>query len=171
MSNVCLNIILESRDALESSKISYHVEQTHKPLHEKIDSEASKKARDDGVQSSSVMILHFLSHGWYWKTILEAFSSPNADDWKEVSWSDMDSIISSRTWELVEKPYGCKFLKRSLGLMVQLKSISLHLWLRVISKRKMKLSLILIYLSPDWSWFEYHYLYLPHMVFSFISGR
>jgi hypothetical protein len=41
-------------------------------------------------------------------TITEAFSSPDADDWKEVVRSKMDSILSNGTWELVERPYGCK---------------------------------------------------------------
>jgi hypothetical protein len=35
-------------------------------------------------------------------------SSPDADYWKEAVRSEMDSIISNGTWEVVERPYGCK---------------------------------------------------------------
>jgi hypothetical protein len=41
-------------------------------------------------------------------TIEEAYSSPDADFWKESIRSEMDSIMSNATWEVVERPYGCK---------------------------------------------------------------
>jgi hypothetical protein len=41
-------------------------------------------------------------------TIKEAYSSPDADFWKEAIRSEMDSIMSNATWEVVERPYGCK---------------------------------------------------------------
>jgi hypothetical protein len=41
-------------------------------------------------------------------TIEEAYSSPDADFWKEAIRSEMDSIMSNETWEVVEHPYGCK---------------------------------------------------------------
>ena len=42
------------------------------------------------------------------KTIEEAYSSPDADYWKEAVRSEMDSIMSNGTWEVVERLYGCK---------------------------------------------------------------
>nr|AAU44091.1 putative polyprotein [Oryza sativa Japonica Group] len=42
------------------------------------------------------------------RTIEDAYSSPDADYWKEAVCSEMDSIISNGTWEVVERPYGCK---------------------------------------------------------------
>jgi hypothetical protein len=42
------------------------------------------------------------------KTISETFASPNADEWKEVVYSEMNSILSNGTWEFVERLYGCK---------------------------------------------------------------
>jgi hypothetical protein len=42
------------------------------------------------------------------KTIAEAYSSPDADYWKEAVRSEMESIMSNGTWEVVERPYGCK---------------------------------------------------------------
>jgi len=41
-------------------------------------------------------------------TIKETFPSPHADLWKEAIRNEMDSIISNETWELVERPFGCK---------------------------------------------------------------
>jgi hypothetical protein len=40
-------------------------------------------------------------------TIEEAYSSPDADFWKEAIRSE-ESIMSNATWEVVERPYGCK---------------------------------------------------------------
>nr|ABB47331.1 retrotransposon protein, putative, Ty1-copia subclass [Oryza sativa Japonica Group] len=42
------------------------------------------------------------------RTIEEAYSSPDTDYWKEAVRSEMDSIMSNGTWEVVERPYGCK---------------------------------------------------------------
>jgi hypothetical protein len=42
------------------------------------------------------------------RTIEEAYSSPDADYWKEAVRSEMYSIMSNGTWEVVECPYGCK---------------------------------------------------------------
>jgi hypothetical protein len=85
-------------------------------------------------------------------SIIEAYTSLDADDWKEAVHSEMDSILSNGTWELSELPFGCKLIvisgcsKISLGLTVLLTSTRLDLWLRVILKRKAKISLILIHL-------------------------
>jgi hypothetical protein len=42
------------------------------------------------------------------KTIVETFAYPDVDNWKEVVCTEMDSILSNRTWELIDRPYGCK---------------------------------------------------------------
>jgi hypothetical protein len=41
-------------------------------------------------------------------TIEESYSSPDADFWKEAIRSEMDSIMSNETWEVVERHYECK---------------------------------------------------------------
>ena len=41
-------------------------------------------------------------------SIEEAYASPDADDWKEVVHSQMDSIMVNGTWELADRPHGCK---------------------------------------------------------------
>jgi hypothetical protein len=54
------------------------------------------------------------------KTNAETYFSPDADYWKEAVRSEMDSIMSNGTWEVVEraygrKPVGCKWvLKKKL---------------------------------------------------------
>jgi hypothetical protein len=50
--------------------------------------------------------------------IVEAYASPDADDWKEAVRSEMDSILSNATWELSElpfgyKPIGCKWVLKT----------------------------------------------------------
>nr|AAP53009.2 retrotransposon protein, putative, Ty1-copia subclass [Oryza sativa Japonica Group] len=42
------------------------------------------------------------------KSISEAYASPDADYWKEAVRSEMDSIITNGTWEVTERPCGCK---------------------------------------------------------------
>nr|ABA97555.1 retrotransposon protein, putative, Ty1-copia subclass [Oryza sativa Japonica Group] len=42
------------------------------------------------------------------KLISEAYASPDVDYWKEAVRSEMDSIIANGTWEVTERPYGCK---------------------------------------------------------------
>ena len=42
------------------------------------------------------------------KTIVEAYGSSDADYWKEAIRSEMDPIMSNGTWEVVDRPYGCK---------------------------------------------------------------
>ncbi|WVZ49881.1 hypothetical protein U9M48_001204, partial [Paspalum notatum var. saurae] len=41
-------------------------------------------------------------------SISEAYASSDADNWKEAVQSELDSILSNGTWELIEWPYGCK---------------------------------------------------------------
>jgi hypothetical protein len=41
-------------------------------------------------------------------SIVEAYASPDADDWKEAVHSEMDSFLYNETWELSELPFGCK---------------------------------------------------------------
>ena len=41
-------------------------------------------------------------------TISEDLASPDADYWKEAVQSEMDSILANETWEIIERPYGCK---------------------------------------------------------------
>ena len=42
------------------------------------------------------------------QTIEEAYSSLDADLWKEAIQSEIDSIMSNETWEVVDRHYKCK---------------------------------------------------------------
>ena len=44
------------------------------------------------------------------RTIEETYSSADADYWKKAVRSEMDSIMSNGTWEVVERSYGCKLV-------------------------------------------------------------
>ncbi|KAK1664896.1 hypothetical protein QYE76_053055 [Lolium multiflorum] len=41
-------------------------------------------------------------------SISEAYASLDADYWKEAVRSEMDSILANGTWEITDRPYGCK---------------------------------------------------------------
>ncbi|KAK1629438.1 hypothetical protein QYE76_003753 [Lolium multiflorum] len=41
-------------------------------------------------------------------SISEAYASLDADYWKEAVRSEMDSILANGTWEVTDRPYGCK---------------------------------------------------------------
>src|SRR3989337_2072355 len=41
-------------------------------------------------------------------SISEAYASPDADYWKDVVRSEMDSIMANGTWEITDRPYGCQ---------------------------------------------------------------
>ena len=41
-------------------------------------------------------------------TLADAYASSDADYWKEAVHSEMDSIMTNETWEITERPVGCK---------------------------------------------------------------
>jgi hypothetical protein len=42
------------------------------------------------------------------RSLIEAYTSPDAEYWREAVRSEMDSIISNGTWEITDLPAGCK---------------------------------------------------------------
>ena len=42
------------------------------------------------------------------KSISEAYASSDAEYWKDAVRSEMDSIIANGTWEITDRPFGCK---------------------------------------------------------------
>ena len=80
----------------------------HEEILEKDDSEAPRRSKRQRVAKSfgddfTVYLVDDTP-----TTIAEIYASPDADDWKEAVQSEMDSILSNGTWELTERPYGCK---------------------------------------------------------------
>ena len=80
----------------------------HEKILEKDDSEAPRKSKRQRVAKSfgGDSIVYIVDDTP--TTIAEAYTSQDADDWKKVVQSEMDSILSNSTWELTERPYGCK---------------------------------------------------------------
>jgi hypothetical protein len=153
ISSLLANVLADTSP--ETSENFDHAEHTLEPIHEEIDSEAPRRSkRPRTAKSFSDDFTVYLVDDTP-KTIVEAFASSDADDWKEAVYSEMDSILSNGTWELVDRPYGCKpvgykwVFKKSLGKMVLLISTRQGLWPRFIPKRRMKISLILIHLLLD----------------------
>jgi hypothetical protein len=100
MSSLPTNMITDTSS--KPSKNFDHAKHTHEPIHEEIDSEVprrSKRLRTTKSFSDDFTVYRMDDTP---KTIVKAFASPDADDWKEVIRSEVDSILSNGTWELVD---------------------------------------------------------------------
>ncbi|KAK1621380.1 hypothetical protein QYE76_026897 [Lolium multiflorum] len=75
---------------------------------EKDDNEAPKRSKRRRIEKSfgDDFIVYLVDDTP--TSIAEAYASPDADDWKEAVHDEMDSILSNGTWELSERPHGCK---------------------------------------------------------------
>jgi hypothetical protein len=133
----------------KSVEFTEHDEYTLESNHQKIYSDAPRRSKRQKTGDDFTVYLIDDSP----KIITEAFSSPDADDWKEAVHSEMDSVLSNRTWELVERPYGCKpvgckwVFKKKLkpdGTIDKYKAR-----LRVTHRKKAKISLILTHLLQE----------------------
>jgi hypothetical protein len=106
MSTLPTNEITDT--TLEPSKFFDHAEHTPELIHEEIDSEAPRRSKRPRIAKSfgddfTIYLMNDTT-----KTIAEAFASLDADDWKEFVHSEMDSILSNGTWELVDRPHDYK---------------------------------------------------------------
>jgi hypothetical protein len=95
ISSLPANVIADTTS--KPSKFFDHTEHTPEPIHEEIDSEAPRRGKRPMTAKSfgddfTVYLVDDTA-----KTIAEAFTSPNADDWKEAVRSEMDSILSNGT--------------------------------------------------------------------------
>ncbi|KAK1670135.1 hypothetical protein QYE76_058294 [Lolium multiflorum] len=92
----------------ESSPSNEYFEQSHENVTEKDDNEAPKRSKRRRIEKSfgDDFIVYLVDDTP--TSIAEAYASPNADDWKEAVHNEMDSILSNGTWELSERPHGCK---------------------------------------------------------------
>ena len=99
---------ISSEIILESSTSSDHSEQPLETVLEKDDNEAPKRSKRQRFEKSfgDDFIVYLVDNTP--TSIAEAYASPDADDWKEAVHNEMDSILSNGTWELCERPYGCK---------------------------------------------------------------
>ena len=85
-----------------------HTEESHIHNHVENDNVSTRKSKRPRIAKSfgDDYIVYLVDDTP--STIEEAYSSPDADFWKEAIRSEMDSIMSNATWEVVERPYGCK---------------------------------------------------------------
>ncbi|KAK1651637.1 hypothetical protein QYE76_069442 [Lolium multiflorum] len=92
----------------ESSTSNEYFEQSHENVIEKDDNEAPKRSKRRRIEKSfgDDFIVYLVDDTP--TSIAEAYASPDADDWKEAVHNEMDSILSNGTWELSERPHGCK---------------------------------------------------------------
>jgi hypothetical protein len=81
----------------EPSRNFDHAEHTPGPIYEEIDSEAPRRSKRPRIAKSFSDDFTIYLVDDTPKTIVEAFPSPDADDWKEVVHSEMDSILSNET--------------------------------------------------------------------------
>jgi hypothetical protein len=108
MSSLHANVIADTSP--EPFENIYHAEYTPEPIHEEIDSEAPRRSkRPRSAKSFGDDFTVYLVDDTP-KTIVKSFASPDANDWKEAVHSEMDSILSNGTWELVGRTYGCKLV-------------------------------------------------------------
>jgi hypothetical protein len=106
MSSSPTNVIADTSP--EPSENFDHAEHTPELIHEEIDNEAPRRSKILRTTKSFGDDFTIYLVDDTPKTIVEAFVSPDADDWKEAVRSEMDSILSNGTWELVDRPYVCK---------------------------------------------------------------
>jgi hypothetical protein len=83
-------------------------DETHENIHEEDNGMVTRKSKRRRVAKSfgDDYIIYLVDDTP--KTIEEAYFSPDADLWKETIQSEMDSIMSNGTREVVDRPYGCK---------------------------------------------------------------
>jgi hypothetical protein len=106
MSSLPTNVIADTTP--EPFENFDHAGHTPEPIHEEIDSEVPRRSkRLRTVKSFGDDCTIYLMNDTP-KTIAKAFTSHDVDDWKEAVHSEIDSILSNGTWELVDRPYGCK---------------------------------------------------------------
>jgi hypothetical protein len=85
-----------------------HAEDPHVHIPEEDDTIVTRKSKRQRVAKSfgNDFIVYLVEDTP--TTISEAYSSPDADLWKEAVRSEMESIMSNGTWEVIDRPYGCQ---------------------------------------------------------------
>jgi hypothetical protein len=95
MSSLPANVIADTIP--EPSKNFDRAKHTSEPIHEEIDSEAPRRSkRSRSTKSFGDDFAVYLMDDTP-KTITEAFTSLDVDDWKEAVHSEMDSILFNGT--------------------------------------------------------------------------
>jgi hypothetical protein len=134
-----------------------HIEEYHKHNPIEYDNVSTRKSKRTRIAKSfgDDYIVYLVDDTP--STIEEAYSSPDADFWKEAIRSEMDSIMSNGTWEVIEHPSGCKpigtgwVFKKKLRPDGTIERYKARLAIKGYSQKeaKVRISLILIHLWLD----------------------
>jgi hypothetical protein len=100
MSSLPTNVIANTTP--EPSENFDHAEHTPEPIHEEIDSKVPRRRKRPRTTKSFIDNFNVYLVDDNPKTIADAFVSPDVSDWKEEVHSEIDSILSNGTWELVD---------------------------------------------------------------------
>ncbi|KAK1696947.1 hypothetical protein QYE76_013644 [Lolium multiflorum] len=152
-----------------------YFEQSHENVTEKDDNETPKRSKRRRIEKSfgDDFIVYLVDDTP--TSIAEAYASPDADDWKEAVHNEMDSILSNGTWELSERPHGCKpvgckwVFKKKLRPDGTIEKYKARLVAKGYTQREGEDYFDTYSLSLDLPPFEYYYPWLPPMVLSFIK--
>jgi hypothetical protein len=101
--------ILGSIPFLESTEPVIHADvETYKEIFVEDNNTVARKSKRQRVTKSfgGDFIIYLVDDTP--TTIAEAYSSSDTDLWKEAIQNEMDSILSNVTWEVIDRPYGCK---------------------------------------------------------------
>ena len=98
----------ESDETPEPAIPMEYYERTHDQIPEEEDNEAPVRSKRQRIAKSfgDDFIVYLVDDAP--NSISEAYASPDADYWKEAVRSEMDSIMANETWEITDRPYGCK---------------------------------------------------------------
>ena len=108
-----------------------------------------ERARDRGLQSFVDDFIVYLVDDTP-RTIEEAYSSHDANYWKEAVRSEMDPIMSNGTWEVVDHPQGCKPVECKGVFKKKLRpNGTIKKYKTMLLPKKEKISLTLIHLQLD----------------------
>src|SRR4051812_44816582 len=98
----------ESVETPEPAIPMEYYERAHDEIPEEVDNEVPVRNKRQRISKSfgDDFIVYLVDDTP--TSISEAHASSDADYWKEVVRSEMDSIMANETWEIIDRHYGCK---------------------------------------------------------------
>src|SRR3954463_13311421 len=97
---------LSSQDLTEIPETTISIEHVENPEEDDNENPVRSKRQRTAKSFGDDFIVYLVDDTP--STISEAYASPDADYWKEAVHSEMNSILANKTWEITDRPYGCK---------------------------------------------------------------